>query len=171
MFFPTVDEAVQWCRAEQGELRCAEAMPDAFETLEVGISNDMHPHCTQVCVSIPHSVHGLAEAIGAVFLSAGCCVLGSRVDYTSHTYRILRQERKLGAKEVEQLRARLEWLLRDVYQGAPAPLAPQGACAGAGRSCLSRALAVEKARLAEAEAARQRIDALEEALSAMDPKP
>mmetsp|Transcript_84540 Transcript_84540/g.244370 ORF Transcript_84540/g.244370 Transcript_84540/m.244370 type:complete len:920 (-) Transcript_84540:192-2951(-) len=196
MFFPTVDEAVHEIRSELCTRQLHRAMtvglaPDeeadiTLATVEVGISNDMHPRCTQVCIAVPHAVDGLVNAIGAVFMSSGCSVLSARVDATSHTYRVVKEERKLCVKDIEALRSWLRVLLQSLFpaqrQGIVSLSAHsadllkssvdwgstdtvcQESTGGAGRACLERAIEAERAKVAEGELAKHRIESLEAAL-------
>lgn len=189
MFYPSVDAAVKGCLSSEVS-RSTRKKTIKFEALlEVGISNDMHSQCTQVHVFVPHTVTGLVNLISSVFVSHGCRVDGAQVDNVSHTYHIVKEERKLTDQEIVSLRARLHDVLAGIYSKSQAagtsetsvqpnesitpmhsegflpmdtPVSPAGPGPGSTeRPALEEALATERLRVAAGELAKERVKALE----------
>lgn len=194
MFCHTVDDAVRKCMmiTEQRGIEARRSSSSSEEEPttgpakrvrqnvtfvtqpEVGISNDMHRQFTQVHLVVPYVVADLVNMIMAAFASLGVNTEGAQVDHTCHTYQIVKEERKLNAKEIEELQNKLDIMLRRVFStgnGNEAGSSRQGSPHrtlngnGADRTTLEQALAEERAKIIAGELAKERAKALEAALA------
>lgn len=140
-FFPTVEEAVQYCvkhqharkRQQSKETVEGEQKPDHAKLDEVdissiqvhwgneiGFSNDLHSNCSMIFVSLSKDVPMIMTEITGVFKKNHVTIIRAQIDPTGdemgakHIYfvRSLRTQSKLSGVEVSRIREDLEVVLR-----------------------------------------------------------
>lgn len=139
-FFPTVEEAVQYCVKHQharrrqskgsseGEEKLDQAKIDEIDISaiqvhcgnEIGFSNDLHSNCSMVFVSLSKDVPMIMTEITGVFKKNHITIIRAQIDPTGdetgakHIYfvRSLRTQSKLSGVEVSRVREDLEVVLR-----------------------------------------------------------
>lgn len=139
-FFPTVEEAVQYCVKHQharrrqskgsseGQEKLDQAKIDEIDISaiqvhcgnEIGFSNDLHSNCSMVFVSLSKDVPMIMTEITGVFKKNHITIIRAQIDPTGdemgakHIYfvRSLRTQSKLSGVEVSRVREDLEVVLR-----------------------------------------------------------
>jgi anti-anti-sigma regulatory factor len=130
-FFPTVNEAVQFClRHQHAKKTLQETSPTAAGGLdmtminvgfsnEIGFSNDMHAEDTMVFITLSQDVPMIMSEITAIFKKSQLTIIRAQIepladDGAKHTYflRSIKTGTKLSEKEIDRVREDLEVLVK-----------------------------------------------------------
>jgi len=158
-FFPTVNEAVQYCLRHQytkrqmmnkvdggsvGELSNSQMMPAVVRTgTELGFSNDLHSEHTMVFISLVQDIPMIMSEITTVFRRASVTIVRAQIEPLNdegakHTYflKCVKTGSKLTDYQIERLREELESVItrqKGKHTPRDASQTQSGACSPDGK--------------------------------------